>query len=113
MSEHDEDEDGYTGPATLFVDGMELQVTVVLRGRFEPIDGFYHWYGRISPNEQLSDLLGGKTRAAVLRTPHGEASGQLTDLDVWDRYRITGSSRPPFAISAPLAGLDAEQHGKQ
>jgi len=52
MSEHDED--GYGGPATLVVDGVSLPVTVELRGYFQPIDGFYRWYGRVAVNEVSS-----------------------------------------------------------
>ena len=42
------DVEGYTGPATLVVGGAEFAVEVDLRGHFQPIDGYYHWYGRIA-----------------------------------------------------------------
>jgi hypothetical protein len=105
MSEHEHDEEGYEGPATLVVEESELDVHVVLRGYFEPIDGFYHWYGRIRTNDELSTLLGGKNRPAVLRTPEGEAAGQLSDPDTWGRYRIAGTSRPPFSVATSLEDL--------
>ncbi|HYS40317.1 MAG TPA: DUF4873 domain-containing protein [Pseudonocardiaceae bacterium] len=98
------DEDGYTGPATLIVDEHELAVEVVLRGHFHPIDGRYHWYGRLAEHTELADLVGGRKRAAVLRTPQGEATGEVSDPDPWHRYRITGVSTPPFEI--PTDGLD-------
>jgi hypothetical protein len=100
------EEEGYRGPATLIVDESELDVTVVLRGYFEPIDGFYHWYGRIVSDE-LTELLGGKNKPALLRTPDGEASGQLSDPDTWGRYRIAGTSRPPFAVTTTLEELES------
>lgn len=100
------DEEGYEGPATLIVDESEVDVTVVLRGYFEPIDGYYHWYGRVGVSEQLSGLLGGKNKPAVLRTPVGEAAGQLSDPDTWGRYRIAGTSRPPFAVATSLAEVE-------
>lgn len=102
-----EEEEGYRGPATLIVDESELDVTVTLRGYFEPIDGYYHWYGRIDVNEELTALLGGKNKPAVLRTPDGEALGQLSDPDTWGRYRITGISRPPFAVATTLEELES------
>jgi hypothetical protein len=105
MSEHEHDEEGYEGPATLIVDESELDVSVVLRGYFEPIDGFYHWYGRIQTNDELSALLGGKNKAAVLRTTGGEAVGQLSYPDTWGRYRIAGTSRPPFPVATSLEDL--------
>ena len=101
-----EEEEGYQGPATLLVDESELDVTVTLRGYFEPIDGFYHWYGRINTSEELTRLLAGKNKPAVLRTPDGEAPGQLSDPDTWGRYRIAGTSRPPFAVATTLEELD-------
>lgn len=100
------EEEGYDGPATLLVDESEVDVTVQLRGYFEPIDGFYHWYGRVGANETLSKLLRGKHKPAVLRTPAGEAPGQLSDPDTWGRYRIAGTSRPPFAVATSLDDLE-------
>jgi hypothetical protein len=100
-------EEGYQGPAILVVDESELDITVVLRGYFEPIDGFYHWYGRINVSDELTELLGGKNKPAVLRTPDGEASGQLSDPDTWGRYRIAGTSRPPFAVATTLEELES------
>jgi hypothetical protein len=93
-----DDEDGYTGEATLTLDGAVLSVEVVLRGNFEPVDGRYHWYGRVKPHPELSP-------EALLRTPFGEAKGTLSDPDTWGRYRITGTSRPPFEVPVSLADL--------
>jgi hypothetical protein len=96
-------EDGYTGEATLTVDGASLTVEVVLRGNFEPVDGRYHWYGRIQANPGLP--AGARKPSVVLRTPFGEAAGTLSDPDTWGRYRITGTSRPPFEVPVSLADL--------
>jgi hypothetical protein len=101
-----DDDEGYEGSATLLVEESEVAVTVVLRGYFEPIDGHYHWYGRVGVNEELSALLGGRNRPAVLRTPVGEAAGQLSDPDTWGRYRIAGTSRPPFAVATTLEDVE-------
>jgi hypothetical protein len=96
MPADNEYEDGYRGPATLSVDGAELVVKVDLRGYFQPIDGYYRWYGRISRHEQLDELLKGRKRRAQLRTPQGSAVGELSDPDPWGRYRVLGTSTPPF-----------------
>ncbi|MBP2476533.1 hypothetical protein JOF53_005405 [Crossiella equi] len=96
MSEHDED--GYQGPATLLLDGEELAVEVTLRGYFEPVDGRYHWYGRIAVHEELTGRVGQKRPSVTLRTPDGEAEGGLSDPDPWGRYRVTGLGKPPFAL---------------
>ncbi|HEX2131625.1 MAG TPA: DUF4873 domain-containing protein [Actinophytocola sp.] len=100
------DEDGYQGEATLVVGSTELAVTVALSGHFEPIDGKYHWYGRVQPHEELTTLLDSRKAKAVLRTPHGEADAALTDPDPWGRYRVTGTTRPPFPVPTTLAEVE-------
>ena len=96
-------EDGYSGEATIVLDGRSLTVEVVLRGNFEPVDGRYHWYGRIQSNPALS--VGNQKSSVVLRTPFGAAAGTLSDPDPWGRYRVTGTSRPPFEVPVSLADL--------
>jgi hypothetical protein len=104
VSEHD---DGFDGPATLVFDqsGSELAVTVRLRGLFQPIDGYYHWYGRVDPSPELTARLGAGKASVRLRTSYGEAPGELSDPDPWGRYRIDGVSRPPFRMAVTLADL--------
>jgi hypothetical protein len=93
---------GYTGPATLVLNDREVPVDVDLRGHFQPIDGRYHWYGRLAANDELDELVAGRKRTAVLRTDTGEATGEVSDQDPWRRYRITGVSTPPFRIDTEL-----------
>lgn len=100
-----DDEDGYQGPATLVFDDAELAVELTLRGNFEPVDGRYHWYGRVAVDQALTHRLGGRQGRALVRTPHGEAAAHLADPDPWGRYRITGTSRPPFEIPTSLEDL--------
>ncbi|RLK54682.1 DUF4873 domain-containing protein [Actinokineospora cianjurensis] len=101
------DEDGYQGPATLLVGEREFAVTVDLRGHFQPIDGYYRWYGRVCADAELSSAVAGRKTAATLRTPQGEAVGELSDPDPWDRYRVMGTSTPPFTPLTELDVLDA------
>ena len=76
-------------------DGSTVEVDVNLRGHFEPLDGRFHWYGRIRASEELSaQVASGDT--VVLTTPGGSAEGRLSDVDPWGRFRITGTGRPPF-----------------
>ena len=98
-----DDEDGYTGPATVVVEGREIAVEVRLRGQFQPIDGYYRWYGRIAPNPELDALCGGRKKTGQIRTPDGSATGELSDPDPWGRYRILGTSTPPFEVLRALA----------
>ncbi|WP_214364363.1 DUF4873 domain-containing protein [Pseudonocardia sp. H11422] len=99
--EHDE---GYTGPATLTVDGRDVPVRVRLDARHEPQDGRVHWFGRVEAEQQLADLLStgaGRTAAVHLRTPTGRADARIGDVDPWGRYRVTGVGTPPFTRADP------------
>ncbi len=105
-TEHAHDEDGYTGQATLVVGERELPVRVELRGHFQPIDGYYRWYGRVTADPAISEAAAGRKTKVTLRTPGAEADGELSDPDPWDRYRIMGASRPPFAVQTTLDHAD-------
>ena len=92
--EHDGE---YDGPATIVVDGEEIAVEVVLGCHHEPFDGKLHWAGRVKAEPRLAALVG--TGATVeVRTDGHAAPGRLGDPDLWDRYRLTGVGRPPFAL---------------
>ena len=43
-----EPQEAYDGPAVLVAAGTEHPVSVTLRGAFQPLDGHFHWYGRIA-----------------------------------------------------------------
>ncbi|MEU6132617.1 DUF4873 domain-containing protein [Saccharopolyspora sp. NPDC047091] len=86
----------YEGEAVLFTAEREVPVAVLLRGHFQPIDGRFHWYGRVAADDAVAELAGGRKTQVVLRTTRGEAVGSLSDPDPWNRYRITGVGRPPF-----------------
>jgi len=85
-------ETGASAPSSTTV---SIEVDVQLRGQFEPLDGHFHWYGRIATNARLAAARrSGDT--VVLTTPRGSAAGRLSDVDPWGRFRITGTGRPPF-----------------
>jgi hypothetical protein len=87
----------YDGPATIVVDGTEIAVEVRLGCHHEPFDGRLHWAGLVKAEPRLSALVG--TGADVeVRTDGHAATGRLGDPDLWDRYRLTGVGRPPFAL---------------
>ncbi|NMH97157.1 DUF4873 domain-containing protein [Pseudonocardia acidicola] len=100
---HSHDE-GYTGPATLYVGGHEVPVRVRLDARHEPHDGQLHWFGRVDAEPRLADLLStgnGRTAAIEMSTPTGRAAARIGDVDPWGRYRVTGVGRPPFTLDDP------------
>lgn len=96
MSAHEPGE-AYDGPAGLVTDDAHQvahPVEVQLRGFFQPLDGRFHWYGRIAETPALAAVRSGAT--VTLQTPYGEATGRVSDLDPWRRLRIAGTGRPPF-----------------
>ena len=80
----------YDGPARI----GSTEVDVRLRGHFQPIDGHFHWWGRVAAGVGTDEHSPGAE--VTLVTPHGEATAKLTDLDPWGRFRISGTGRPPF-----------------
>jgi beta-galactosidase GanA len=89
--------DGYDGPADLVAQDAHVAVRVRLRGLFSPLDGRYHWYGRVAADADV-DALVGSGASVVLETPQGAAPGRLSDRDPWGRYRVAGTGRPPFRV---------------
>lgn len=87
-------QESYEGPAVVLVEEAEHAVTVTLRGVFQPIDGLFHWHGRIAADPALATVRSGAT--VRLRTAHGEAEARLSDVDPWGRFRVSGTGRPPF-----------------
>lgn len=102
-ADHD---DGYAGPATLTVAGQEFSVGVRLRGAFQPIDGRYHWYGRVDRHDGLLAALRSGNTSGLLTTPGGSAPCDLSDPDPWGRYRVAGISAPPYHMRTSLGSAD-------
>ena len=96
-----DDDEGYTGPATVVVDGEEIRVEVRLECRHEPFDGRVHWSGRIRAHPRLSELIGDGGAEVEIRTDGHAATGRLAEVDMWQRYRATGVGHPPFAMDPP------------
>lgn len=88
--------DEYAGKAWVSTGSSTgVEVEVDLRGHFEPLDGRFHWYGRIAASEELAaQVQAGQT--VRVGTPGGTAQGRLSDVDPWGRFRVAGTGRPPF-----------------
>ncbi|HZC73831.1 MAG TPA: DUF4873 domain-containing protein [Jatrophihabitans sp.] len=96
-------DDGYEGPAELLDGGAVIPVEVKLGGHFDPISGKYNWYGRVAASPQVEELVAAGTRELRLRTPYGEVSTVLSDVDTWGRPRVAGFGAAPFEVLTTLA----------
>ncbi|MGL6236867.1 MAG: DUF4873 domain-containing protein [Segniliparus sp.] len=101
-------EHAYEGPAEIEIDGSSVPVQVVLRGHLQSLsDGRYKWYGRVKADAGIKALVGERAQGFLV-TEHGRAKAVFDDLDFWDRYRVTGRSRPPFHLPSTTEEADAE-----
>jgi hypothetical protein len=90
--------DGYHGSAQLLDGELVLDVVITLTGRFDPISGAYHWYGRVAPSPQVAALVASGSRTLILRTPYADVRTALSDVDPWGRPRVEGFGAAPFAV---------------
>lgn len=92
-----EEDDGYTGPARLLVDGQELAVRTRLAGHLEPLDGRFHWYGRVERSAALvAAKEGGATRAELVIGAGAPAEVRLAEYDAWGHVLVSGLGAPPY-----------------
>ena len=90
----------YEGPAHV----GELAVTVHLSGRWEPVDGRYHWGGGIEPLDEVACLVRAGRRDVSLRVGDRSAAARLAEVDPWGGVRITGVGAPPWQSPARTEG---------
>jgi hypothetical protein len=100
---HDDHDDGYSGPATLTVDGRDVPVQAILDARHEPHDGRVHWFGRVSGggDTDLAAVLASPAAQVELSTATGRAQARIGEVDPWGRYRVTGVGPPPYRVDEP------------
>lgn len=99
----------YRGPAVLTRDDQHVDAVVVLAGHMEPIDGRYHWYGRVTADAAVTELARGRAPVTIA-LPGGEpVAAKLGEVDPWGNVRITGSGTPPY----PLETLDEIEAGSR
>jgi hypothetical protein len=89
----------YSGPATLEIPGAELQVAVTLKGHIDPIDGRYHWYGRVHGSNPADLPEPGRARVQLTLPGRAPATATLRERDPWGDLRITGIGEPPFPLT--------------
>ncbi|MGW5921953.1 DUF4873 domain-containing protein [Nocardia fluminea] len=88
----------YLGPAVLDLPGAEYRVLTTLAGHTDPIDGRYHWHGRLDPAEAVALPEPVRASAFLVLPGRAPAAASLTERDPWGNLRVTGIGAPPFAL---------------
>lgn len=86
----------YHGPASI----SGTPVRAHLSGRWEPVDGRFHWGGRIEPDPTVARLLRSGRRDVELRIADRARPARLAEVDPWGGVRITGVGDPPWPSPA-------------
>ena len=92
---------GYDGEATLIVSDQVVEVTVHLDGHLEPLDGAFHWYGRIERSavvEAIKDAGATIGRLAIGDVPPAEL--RLAEYDPWGHVQVKGVGAPPYPMDS-------------
>jgi hypothetical protein len=96
-------DEGYAGRAALLAADADVTVEVRLSGRVEPLDGRYHWAGRIAPHEEVARLFDAGVRSATLRIGDGDpVPVRLSEVDPWGAVRVSAVSAPPWLLAAEV-----------
>jgi len=88
------------GPAPV----TEIPVTVHLSGRWEPVDGRFHWGGRIESSPTVAHLVRAGRRDVRLAIGDRSAAARLAEVDPWGGVRVTGVGEPPWPADADDLG---------
>jgi len=103
-----EEETGYDGAAVLLVGEQALDVTVHLAGHLEPLDGRYHWYGRIDQSAAVAAAKdAGATTGELVIADGSPVRLRLAEYDPWGHVQVNGSGAPPYPLDAVDIDLPA------
>jgi len=91
--------DGYAGPVVVVAGDVTVRADARLTGRVEPVDGRFHWGGRLAPNAELAGLVRGGARAVLLRLDNGPScDARLQEVDPWGGVRVSAVGSPPWTV---------------
>ncbi len=94
-----DEETGYDGDATLIVGDQAIAVTVHLDGHLEPLDGRFHWYGRIERSAAVAAVKdSGSTTGSLVIGAGESAEVRLAEYDSWGHVQVNGTGRPPYPM---------------
>jgi cation diffusion facilitator CzcD-associated flavoprotein CzcO len=91
--------DGYAGPVTVVAGDVTVRAEARLAGHVEPVDGRFHWGGRLAPSAELAGLVRAGTPAVVLRVADGPpCDARLEEVDPWGGVRVAAVGSPPWTV---------------
>ena len=103
-----EEETGFSGEASLIVGDQVMDVVVHLDGHLEPLDGRFHWYGRI---ERCADVeavkAAGATTGLLVIGELPPAELRLAEYDAWGHVQVKGVGAPPYPMDSVEIDLPA------
>jgi hypothetical protein len=89
--------EGFEGPAVLRGGDVEVPVRTTLSGHVDPLDGRFHWGGRIDADERVVGLLRAGRRDVTLQVGDAEPlPARLSEADPWGGVILTATGRPPW-----------------
>jgi hypothetical protein len=89
----------YAGPVTVVAGDVTVRADARLTGHVEPVDGRFHWGGRLAPNAELAGLVRGGARAVLLRLDDGPScDARLQEVDPWGGVKVSAVGSPPWTV---------------
>lgn len=83
-----------------------MDVTVHLDGHLEPLDGKYHWYGRIQRSAAVVAAKdAGGTAGTLVIGAGAPAELRLAEYDAWGHVQVNGIGAPPYALDPVQVNL--------
>jgi hypothetical protein len=100
--------DGYAGPVTVVAGEVTVRADARLTGQVEPVDGRFHWGGRLAPGPELAGLVRAGSPAALLRVDDGPwCEARLAEVDPWGGIRVSALGSPPWTVEEPAVPDEA------
>lgn len=102
------EESGYAGPAVLLLGERALDVDVHLDGHLEPLDGLFHWYGRIERSPAVAAAKKAGAAAGELSIDdRAPVAVRLAERDAWGHVQVSGTGAPPYPLGQVEVDLQA------
>lgn len=103
-----EEASGYDGEARLIVGDQEVPVMLHLGGHLEPLDGRFHWYGRVERSAAVKAIKDGGATIGMVQIPGAPpAELRLAEYDPWGHVQVNGTGAPPYPMDSVEIELPA------